>query len=352
MPSMKNIARVVVVATYPILFSACLFPADDRERASTDYADYDEVTPNAAGSAGTGGAGAAAEAAAGTTAATDSIPFTQEFAALIPNQVARWASVDVSITGVRHERGAIKQGKNVWGEVANVLDPAKVYVEIDPTLENKGDDEVDYSQRSTWDLLLADGRRLQSADSLAVTILPGYVATTSLHYLVDDMADLAGAELVLAGAERGQLEPEHLPLDAPYASEFPRRITTLVGQRVVVKNDLDVQVEEAVYDVNLERDGRALAGKRIVWLGLAFTNPHEDEESADAADVRLVVNGRASAPIDADRHWVDGNTTEVLWAHFEIDAAVVSFDIVIPTSDPAGARFPVTVASTAFASDL
>lgn len=286
-------------------------------------------------------------------------PFSTELDTLV-SQTVRWASIDVRVVGARVVRGlsgpisGSYNALSAFGVEAADLAPNQIYVELDLELQNKGATEGDLSARGTWDLVLEDGRRLTSVDTLGVTILPSDDATTSLHYEVEPMVDLTGAKLVLNGSDRESHEPEELPLDQPYEQKFPRRIGSLVGQTVNFVADSDtasVHFDEAAYDINYAREGRADRGKRIVWLNLAFTATQR-YGGYSAGDLRIVVDGRASNPVDYENDTIAEGITKVFSVAFEIDAGVTRFEIMVPDGSAEGQRFPVDVADTVLATDI
>lgn len=288
-------------------------------------------------------------------------PFVRELASLMTQSV-RWASADVSVTGAGLERG---QAENVGAPTdtsflfsGGSLDPAAVYVKLDLKLENKGADELDYTERATWDLVLRNGTRLSSIDALGVRVLPGDSAATSLHYVASENTDLTGAALELNCEDRTACEPEHVPLDARYVQEFPRRIESLVGQMVDYWDGSlglgPLHVDEAVYDLNYARKTRAKRDMRAVWLSVAMTAPGTSSSTQlfDTGALRISVNGRASAPSSHEIIVADRNTTHVLSVEFEIPKTATAFEIMIPDGTPNGQRFPVDVADTRLALDI
>jgi hypothetical protein len=273
--------------------------------------------------------------------------FNLEFTGLV-RQSVRWASVDVSVTGARQTRAAPVDAQGSDWFFYPIAPP--IYVELDLQLENKGARETALNWRDTWDLLLSDGTRLRPDDGFTVRILPGDTATASLHYQVEDVVALEGAKLILEGEARATLEPQPLPLDALNVQEFPRRIPQLVGQTLHTDDGDVIQIDEAAYDVNFLRASRARRGKRFVWLRVAVTAAARGY--LDTGDFRVVVDGRASAPEERDFLLIDAMSTEVASVGFEIDASVTHFELTIPTSNYAVARFPVDVGDTVLASDL
>lgn len=289
-------------------------------------------------------------------------PFAVEFAPFIRNNV-RWAGVDVAVIGARQIGGrsdeiAISGSTSLfdfsYDDPTSLiqLDPYKTYVQLDLQITNHDREELDYLSRDTWDLLLADGSRLQSVDRLDVRVLPGDTAETKLHYAVDDVVDLAGAVLVLEGAERTILEPEHIPLDAEYVRQFPRRIESLVGQ-VIENANLRIEVDEAVWDQNVANMGRAKLGKRVIWMNLAVTAPHDDDAYWSAGEARVSVDGRGIAPLEYDYGSVYANTTKVMFVAFQIDADASMIEVGIPLDDAAELhRFPVDLNASVLVNDF
>ena len=269
-------------------------------------------------------------------------PFQLEFPALI-TQSARWASVDVRITKVQQVRG--EPGGSA--EFPGFLDRNQIYVQLELAIANKNVEEVSYYDRDTWDLKLANGTRLTSVNPLGVSVLPGDETTAAVYYDVDEVVDLAGAALLLEGAERGVLEPEVLPLDVASAHQFPRRIATLVGKDasfLASSATGQVHVDEAAYDVNCGRVLRAARNKRCVWLKLAYTEIDDNGGYVSLGDLRIVVDGRASAPFEYEHGSVAGHATRVFFAAFEIDKNAERVDIVFPNGSQPGNRLSVDLA--------
>ena len=272
-------------------------------------------------------------------------PFQHEFPALI-TQTVRWASVDVRVTRARQLRGATGDG----GELPRSLDPKQIYVQLELAIANKDIVEVDYRDRFTWDLKLADGTRLRSVNPLGVSVLPGDEATTVVYYEVDDVVDLRGAALVLEGEERGALEPEVLPLDVAYVPMFPLRLMSLVGRNGTFRPlhfpSAMAHVDEAVFDTNTARIGRANKDTRVVWLRIALTTGENSGVYA-ADELRIVIDGRASAPFKWDYNTFASGTTYVLFAAFRVPAGTQHFELALPNGAGIGDRFPVDLATDA-----
>lgn len=193
------------------------------------------------------------------------------------------------------------------------------------------------------------------ADGISVRILPGDSTTARLHYALGAEVDLTGAVLELNGSDRTSLESEHIPLDAPYEQQYPRRITSMVGSETTFIADstgATVAIDEAAYDINYERHSRASKGKRIVWLKLAFTRTYEHVGHYSSDDIRIVIDGRAQTSIVWDYATIDAGETTVLPLAFEVDAAATSFEIVFPDGTAEGKRFAVNVADTTLARDI
>jgi hypothetical protein len=339
-----------------LLLAGCIF-GDDSKSGAPRYGDAGATNVDTCANAAcmrvtfAGGAGAKAVPE----------PFSMELAGVV-SQPVRWANFDVTVMGARVARGLSDKRASGYDDALRAaglrvgLDPSKVYVELDLKLENKGADEVDYTDRGTWDVVLAGGQRLTSVDALGVSVLPGDQATTSVHYQVDDAVDLHGAVLVLNGGDRQTYEPEQIPIDRAYVQQFPRHIPTVVGQVVAYHVDTSkalVHVDEAAYDANDAREGRAKRDKRVVWLTLAFASMGENGGFYSADNLRIVVNGRASAPMRWDYAILNNEgITKVLPASFEIDKTATHFEIMIPDGTAEGQRFPVDVADTVLATDI
>jgi hypothetical protein len=335
---------------------------DDSARQSNDWAWWSQAY-RAAPDASTGDADAGSEwsprEADARTLDDASVPapFTHELAGLV-SQPVRWASVDVTITGARVMRGLdtdVVPSWSTYGTFKSTLDPSKIYAELDLSITEKGSTETDYTDRSTWDLKLREGTRLQSVDALGVSILPGDTVHTQLHYELDAATSLAGATLILNGDSRGELEPEEVPLDESKPQEYPRRIATLVGKESAIAEEYtgaaSLRIDEAVLDINVARSGRAVRGRRCVWLRAAVTAAADDWYVGGVRGLRLVIDGRASAPSEYEHSSVLEGTTETFFVAFEIAEAVTAFELFVPDGTAAGRRFPVNLTKDAVYAD-
>ncbi len=349
----QRFVALVVPVTCPVLLCACIFGGNGRGSAVSAERGDAGAGPQSAWWPADAGMRVPSEADAALPT-----PFTKALTTLI-TQPVRWADVDVSVTSARLERGlsgAVMAPVSSWDAAS--FDPTKVYAVIELKLQNKGDKEADYSDRSTWDLLLKNGDRLGSIDAVGISVLPGDAGASTLHYAAAADAVLEGAQLVLNGDDRTTLEPEQIALDAKYVQGFPRRITSMVGQTIPFKeSDWDpcaAHVDEAVVDTGYRRAGRADRGTRVVWLTLAFTTKPNGSNYVNSGELRIIVDGRASA---AAHDWyqyggVGAGITVVRSVGFEIDKSATRFEIMIPDGTPTGARFPVNVADTVLATDI
>jgi hypothetical protein len=81
----------------------------------------------------------------------------------------------------------------------------------------------------SWDLMLQDGTRVTPRFDFNVWLGPGDVIEEELVYTWDDEVDLTGAHLELNSQERGEWEPEIVPLFAAYETEYPQTLQDLIG---------------------------------------------------------------------------------------------------------------------------
>lgn len=267
-------------------------------------------------------------------------PFSMPFAGMFGQQV-QWAALRVSVLDARIERGmdAEQESTDEWG-FHTYLEPADIYVELDVEIHSEDKDIVDYSTRATWDLVLADGTRVMSANALGLMISRGDTATTTLRYVVDDVVDLAGASLELNGEERADREPERIPLDAAYVRRYPQLLTEAVGKVIepTVRNDrgdlLGVRFEvlDAVYDVNDPVIGaRVPVDQRIVRMDVVATGVG-DHAKVDDDDFLIVVDGRSYAVADGvPVEFLDAGLSANFHVVFTVDPTARRFEVVFRT---------------------
>lgn len=267
-------------------------------------------------------------------------PFSMPFAGMFGQEV-QWSALRVSVLDARIERGMDREQESTdeWG-FPTYLGPADIYVELDVKIRSEDKDIVDFSTRATWDLILADGTRVMPANVLGLLISPGDTARTTLRYVVDDVIDLAGTSLELNGEERGNLEPEHIPLDAKHERQFPLRLTEAMGQVIEPQGDfadrgVKIEVIDARYDVNDPILGvRTPEGRRFVWLDLVLTAVRHGYYASDDVAL-LIVDGRSySVELESDDGSIlDAGISANLHIAFTIDAGMKEFGLAFMTDE-------------------
>jgi hypothetical protein len=242
-------------------------------------------------------------------------------AGLVPQSVW-WANVRVDV---------------VEGRVARLSEATRVDLSLE--LESHDADEVDYTDRDTWDLLLATGERLQPRDALGVRLVNGDRASTTLSYEAGPNAHLEGAALELNGWKRGSLEPERIPLDGSSEVVHSYRIDDLAGSTV----DSDepggdtAEIVDARWGKNGVTGWRAEPGTRSLSVVLRLTaRLHwlwmEDDSFRAIFDDNAVAPRENTCPVD-----IDVDTTAECIVSFEAPAnpTTGAFDI---TFDGDGGR--------------
>jgi hypothetical protein len=177
----------------------------------------------------------------------------------IPGLVAQpvwWSAIRVDLMG---------------GRVARLPEATRIDLEID--LENYDSHEVDYQTRNTWDLVLANGERLNPYGALGVLIAPGDRTRATLSYQTAPIVSLVGAQLELNGFERRALEPERLPLDEPIELVHSYTVNDLEGVRLVSDEPGgdDTEILDARWGANSPLGFRSAPDERLLTLHLRIT---------------------------------------------------------------------------------
>jgi hypothetical protein len=270
-------------------------------------------------------------------------PFVTEFEGIV-EQAAPWSGLEIRITGARTFRGE----KPADFEGALFITTA-VYGVVDVNITQLGVNETDYSQRDTWDLILADGTRERPLEDLGLVIAPGDSPTGHLYYSATNGLEFAGAVLEVNGADRTTLEPLRIPLDMPATFESVADVTSLVGQTVTPtseEGELSFEILEATYGVNLPaQSDRAPFDKRLfrVVTRVSYSGTFSESFSAINDGPKVVVGGVA---FDAEEGGIDtipsGGSIDFPML-FHIDEGVTAIELEFDTQDGMTTRLPVTL---------
>jgi hypothetical protein len=292
------------------------------------------------GSAGSFGAGGPHSSLWGISDPPDAgseRPFTKPFTGLVSQDVP-WAGASVKIVGARIERGSDPKA----------VSASDVYAELDVAITNNAPSEWDVSDRNTWDLMLATGDRIRSENAVGVLISPTDTAKTTLRYLVTESTTLAGAFLELNGDQRGDVEPERIPLDTKWLRKYPLEISSLAGMKVAAQtignSSLELLIRHAAVDLN-DVTGRAPVGDRFVHLDMRGTAGAQWETIVNN-DFRIVVDGASYAPVNDVNANPQAHASVDFEVLFTVPAATTKFDILLTPGDTS-TRFSVDLAKDA-----
>jgi hypothetical protein len=209
----------------------------------------------------------------------------------------------------------------------------QTYAQLDFTVQNTSQTEdLDYSERQTWDLVLADGTRIPPANPLGLRVAAANTGKASLRYPLAEGASLAGAAVILDVDEPGFAEPERVPLDGPWSSPYPTVIPSLVGAKSTGTSsvsDVEIDVTNATVSLNDPDTYRAGLGKKFVRLDLVTKNLSPDPGGAylGGESFRIVIDGLWSAPQNSITELLPPQTSMKVPVVFEIDKDAKSFDI-------------------------
>jgi hypothetical protein len=277
-----------------------------------------------------------------TAGNNDAEPFVNEFEGIV-EQGAPWGGLEIRITGARVFRGETPD------DLEGQLFTRGTYGVVDVKITQLGVAETDYSDRDTWDLILADGTRERPLDGLGLVIAPGDSPTGHVYYSATDGLEFAGAVLEINGADRTTLEPMRIPLDMPATFESVADVTSLVGQTVMPateEGELAFEILEATYGVNLPaQSDRAPFDKRLfrVVTRVSYSGNFSESFSAINDGPKVVVGG---VTFDAEEGEIDtipsGGSIDFPML-FHIDEGVTAIELEFDTQDGMTTRLPVTL---------
>jgi hypothetical protein len=268
-----------------------------------------------------------------TTTESRAATIDREFADLV-TQSAPWGDLEVSVIGARLYRGERPDDLPKDSKFSEDT----VYAVLDVKIE-AGDNETDYRDRDTWDLILTDGMRVPPVNPLNVLLEPGDAPTVSIYYEVEEDSDFRGAELELNGAEREKFEPLRIPLGIEGEFESQAKLPGLVGQTFepVEDGELSFEVLDAVYGVNLIASGRrAPRDQRLVALTVrvGYEGNFSHSFSTDDEGPRLSYNGSSHVSDDNQIDTIEGGESQEFTLVYSVDENVDELDVVFNTGDP------------------
>lgn len=260
-------------------------------------------------------------------------PFSQSFAGLISQPVPFGVTV-LTIQAARLTRN----------EHTEFL-PGQTYAELDVSIQNNTTSDLDYSSVSTWDLVLADGTRIPSANTVGIVVAAGYAAKTTMYYPVNADATLAGSQLVIDGDTRGVVEPEPIPLDATWSTRYPIDIPSLKGATYVSSDQQgEIDIEQAATELDDATMGRTALGQKFLRLDVATISNSNDVALIGNDSFRLIVDGLATPPVTFTDSPVESHASLKFPVVFEMDDSVQTFDLRLSWNSPE--TFHVALPST------
>jgi len=246
-------------------------------------------------------------------------------------QKAPWGDIEISVEKARELRGSKPEGF----PTAVKHSTTSVYAIVDLKLESNGDEENDYKERDTWDLILKDGSRSKPLAPLGVVLSPGGTKSVSLFYKVEDNAKLEGASLEINGSDRALLEPLPIPLDQKTEFASQVKLPDLVGETFAPDDDSSLRFEilDAVYGVNLEATGRrAPRDQRLVQLKVRVGyDGDNDQISFSAADdaPRISIGDKTFVPDAFDTRTIESGETHDFVMVYPIAETASRIDLVL-----------------------
>jgi hypothetical protein len=216
-------------------------------------------------------------------------PETRPFTGLVSNRL-QWSDMTVEIASARQERGIDERY------------PERTYVVLELAFTALGTTETGLDARDTWDLVLADSTRLQPAEPFSVHLLPTDETSITTRYDVKDWVDLGGSRLELYGGVVGDLEPETIPLDAPYKRHFPLIPGELVDATLEAPAGAErpwrFEITNPQVSPNSLTYGRASLGMVWVEFDVRATYLGEAFGGVDADNFRISVDGKSYEPVE------------------------------------------------------
>lgn len=211
---------------------------------------------------------------------------------------------DLVAQGVPWATGTVRPvSAMVERRVVDGLPSPLLSVDLGLWITNRSDASTGYFDLSTWDLQLASGARTGPVAAVGALVNPGTTTALILRYRIPYGTPLEGSALVLNGEPRGVLEPEIIPLDAPWTARFPLRVTPLVGASFTLLAHPDDGIRYVIEDVLVDLDdpalGRTEAGRRFVRVVLGATRLGTGDpiRIESETDFRIIVGAAESKPL-------------------------------------------------------
>lgn len=255
------------------------------------------------------------------------------------SQDVPWAEMTVRIVGARTERDSAPHSYSA----------TQIYAELDLAITNDGQDEVDYNDRNTRDLILADGTRVRSENAVGVLISSTDTAKATLRYPVSQGTSLAGSFLELNGSDRGKLEPEQIPLDAKWQGRYPIELDSLRGGQVKQPEPFDSSLELRILDARVDLndpEGRAPVGMKFVHLDMK-ASVGGSPQNIFSDYFRIIVDGSSFAPVNDINLLPAGNTTTTFEVLFTVPSDTTKLEIQITPGGDVSMRFAADLTKNA-----
>ena len=250
------------------------------------------------------------------------------------SQNAPWGDIQISVENARLLRG----DKPAGFPSSEKHSKDSIYAILDVKLDSNAKDENDYTERKTWDLVLAGDKRVEPLNALGITLAADETRTVSLFYKVEENTSLKGAALEINGSDRSKLEPMKIPLDSRTDFESQVKLPELVGEQFDADGDgtFNFEIVNALYGVNLESTGRrADRDHRLVELTVRVGNVSDSSAtfsySTDA--VRISADGSRISPEQFDAKTLGSGEHQNFVLVYSIKETLTEFDLLIDLGD-------------------
>ncbi|MEY4545068.1 MAG: hypothetical protein RL685_1263 [Pseudomonadota bacterium] len=250
------------------------------------------------------------------------------------SQNAPWGDIGVNVEKARLLRGEKPAGFPTKEKHSK----DSIYAILDVKLDSNSKDENDYTERKTWDLLLANGKHVESLNALGVKLAAEETKSVTLYYKVEENTTLKGAALEVNGSDRTRFEPLTIPLDAKTEFESQVKLPELMGELFEADGDdgFSFEIVNALYGVNLESSGRrADKDQRLVELTVRVGNAGDSSVTFNSSDdaVRLAVDGSKISPEQFDSKTLGSGEYQNFTLIYSIKENLSAFDLVVDLGD-------------------
>jgi hypothetical protein len=277
--------------------------------------------------------GGSSSSSSSSTVTTPKGDFELKLDSLV-SQNAPWGDIGINVEKARLLRG----DKPAGFPAKEKHSKDSIYAILDVKLDSNSKDENDYTERKTWDLLLADGKHVESLNALGVKLASEETKTVTLFYKVEENTTLKGASLEVNGSDRTKLEPLKIPLDAKTEFESQVKLPELVGELFEAEGEegFSFEIVNALYGVNLESSGRrADKDQRLVELTVRVGNASNASATFDSSDdaLRLAVDGSKVSPEQFDSKTLGSGEHLNFTLIYSIKENLTAFDLVVDMGD-------------------